>query len=195
MTRLRTVLVALGAALLLAPPASAQMPAAAGAPVKPAAAEIKAAAAIAAAAPVVVAPCACLKDYVEWCKQSAGKQVHCLTYTFSVVSNSGLVGYSEGWLYWDPAKGTFGHTSSQGDPYYINDYRDSGGRPFQRPAMQKNVFSLQANACTATYKIGTNAAVTTPTLLCNNQIFTAADPSRGLLYAITFKKQTLVVPQ
>lgn len=192
MTELRNTLVALGVTLALALPSQAQLPAAPTA--KPPAAEIKAAATQQAAAPIAVAPCACLKEYVDWAKQSTGKKVNCLTYTFSVISNSGLVGYSEGWLYWVPAKGTFGHGGGQGDPYYINDYRDSSGKPFQRPAMQKNLFSLQANGCTATYKIGTNAAVTTPTLLCNNQIFSAADPSRGLLYAITLKKQTLDVP-
>ena len=192
MTKLRNTLVALGATLALALPASAQVQAAATA--RPSLADLKAAAAIHATVPVAVSPCACLKEYVDWAKQSTGKKLYCLTYTFSLVSNSGLVGFSEGWLYWNPSKASF-VPANDGDSYYINEYRDPSGRPFQRPALQKNLFTLHANSCTATYKIGTNAAINTPTLLCNNQIYSVQDPSRGLLYAITLKKQTLDIPQ
>ena len=63
MTKLRNTLVALGATLALALPASAQVQAAATA--KPSLADLKAAAAIHATVPETVSPYACLKEYVD----------------------------------------------------------------------------------------------------------------------------------
>lgn len=187
MTRFRNILVAAGAVFALSAFASAQVQ-----PAKPTAADLKAAAAYSAAKMVVnLNPCACLKEYVDWCKQSPPKKINCLSYNFTVHSNNGLLGYNEGWLYWHPENASFVHATTSGDPYWLNEARDGAGQPFNRPAMQRDVITIHANTCTVTYKIGTNPTLTTPTLQCNNGFYYAFEPARGCLYVLTLKKQSM----
>lgn len=190
MSKLRNVLVALGAALALTLPAEAQVSQAAAsfAGPKHTAAELRQFANAAVTKGIPQAPCACLKDLVDWCKKTDQKKMYYLLYTLTQINNNMLVGYTEGSLFYNGASGHLNCGSTIGWPWYLNEYRDGSHQPFNRPATQKAFVNIHPGTCTATIKVGANPVVTTPALLCNNQIYSAADPSRGCLYVITFKK-------
>ena len=191
MTRFRNLLVAAGAALALCVPAAAQVQAA-----KPSAVDLKTAVAHNAAKVVVpINPCACLKELVDWCKQTTVNKVYCLSYNFTLHSNNGLLGYSEGWLFWNPSKAGFVQVAVNGDPWWMNEARDGAGQPFNRPPLQRNVLEVHANSCTVGFKIGANATITSPPLQCSNGFYYAFAPQRGELYVLTFKKQSYEPPK
>lgn len=190
MTKLRNVIVALGAALALTVPAGAQVSQAAAAYAGPkhTSAELAKMAAAAIAKGTPAAPCTCLKEYVDWCKQTNNQTIKYLLFTLTQISNNSLVGYAEGSLGYNGTTGHLDCGNVMGWPWFFNEYRDASHQPFNRPPTQKAIINIHPGSCTATVKIGANAVVTTPTLLCANQIFTAADPARGCLWVFTFKK-------
>jgi hypothetical protein len=190
MRYLRNMTVGLVASLVVAFPASSQTPA----PKFFAPEEIKRAIVFTMAKGNPYTPCLCLKDAVEWCKQTTPTKWYYVTFNVSLISNSTLVGYGEGALQLDGTTGNLRHLHTNGEPWYVNEARDANGRPYNRPATQNFIFDLNTGPCTASIKIGNNAVQTSPPLQCTNSIYYAFAPQAGHVYVITLKKQSVAVP-
>ena len=191
----RTLLlvVAAGAASLL--PAFAQ---AALTPVPPvhkfSPLEIKQAVAAIAAKGTPVAPCLCLKDWVDHCKKTSATKWYYLSYTLSITSNNGIVLYSEGALTWDNVANRLQHVQTAGDTEYFNGARDVSGHPFNyNPAQSKLKFTINAN-CNAVVQHGTSQPLVVP-LLCNNNILYGFLPAHGDAYLISLSKREMDIPR
>ncbi len=185
MSRLRSILMA-GA--LIGLPAAAE-----GGP-RPTPLEVKQAVALALAPGVPPKPVLCLKEYVDWCKQTTAKKWCYLTYTLSQVNSTGKVAYSEGALAYNAGKGLLEHAGPIGYLWYENESRYPTSEPF-RPAATKAVLDLNPATCTAALKVGGSPFVATPQLQVNGGIVYAFDAAKGCAYLITLKKASLdVVP-
>lgn len=186
MSRLRSVLLA---STLFTLSASAQ--GMQGGP-RPSPTEIKQAVALALAPGVPPKPVLCLKEYVDWCKQTTAKKWCYLTYTLSQVNGGGKVAYSEGALAYNAAKGILEHAGPIGYLWYENESRYPTTEPF-RPAVTKAVLDLNPANCTASLKVGGLPFVTTPQLQVNGGIVYAFDTAKGCATLITLKKASLDV--
>lgn len=183
MSRLRSILLA---GTIMAFPAAAQ-----GAP-RPTPSEVKQAVALALVPGVPPKPVLCLKEYVDWCKQTTAKKWYYLTYTLNQVNSGGKVAYSEGTLTYNATKGLLEHAGPIGYLWYENESRYPTTEPF-RPAGAKAVLDLNPATCTASLKVGGSPFVATPPLQVNGGIVYAFDTAKGCAYLITLKKASLDV--
>lgn len=154
---------------------------------KPTPMEARQAVALALAPGTPPKPAACLKEYVDWCKQSTPKKWCYLAYTLSEVFSGGKVGYSEGALSYNASKGMLEHAGPIGYLWYENESRYPTSEPF-RPAVTKAVLDLNPATCTASLKVGGLPFVPTPMLQTSGGILYAFDPAKGIAYLITLKK-------
>lgn len=140
------------------------------------------------------APCLCLKDLVDHCKQTTGKKWYYLNYTLSITANSGLVSYTEGALTWDGVANRFQHVITAGDTPYFNNTRDTQGHPFRfNPAQQKMKVTINAN-CIANIQLGAGPITNVP-LQCGNFIYYGFVPAHGDAYMLSLKKAEMDIPQ
>lgn len=191
MTPLRTLLV--GLATLA--PAFAQTSAAPPA-LKLTPGEIKQATAAIYTKGTPVAPCACIKDWVDHCKKTTPSSAkwYYLHYTLAITSNNGIVLYSEGDLTWDNVANRLVHVKTAGDNEYFNGSRTAAGYPFNyNPAQAKLKFTINAN-CNAIVVHGTSAPLTVP-LQCNNNILYGFLPAHGDAYMISLVKREMDIPR
>lgn len=191
MTTFKALLFLTGTTLAIALPAAAQGPQTGA---RHSAVEIKQAIALATAPGALPKPVTCLKEYLDWCKQTTPKKWYYLTYTLSLVFNTGKVGYSEGALSYNAAKGSLDHAGPIGYFWYENESRYPSSDPF-RPAVTKAVLDLNPATCTASLKVGGSPFVTTPPLQVNGGLIYAFDTAKGCAYLITLKKASLDVIQ
>ncbi len=195
MTTFRSLLVGLAASLAALSTGVAQTAAAPPAH-KLSATDIKAAAAAIAQKGVPVAPCACIKDFVDHCKKTtpSSSKWYYLTYTLAITSNNGIVLYSEGMLTWDGTANRLVGCSTNGYVEYFNGSRDAAGNPFHfNPNQSKVKFSINAN-CNAVVVHGNSAPLTVP-LLCNNNILYGFLPAHGDAYMVSLVKREMDIPR
>lgn len=153
--------------------------------------------------PISINPCACLKPYVDWCKQTNSQYFYSLAYFMTTNNQTGLVSYSEGILVYDASKGTFESNYYQDPMQLFNDRLwgtnswGFGGHPFDPNKADKLGISISANACNmkVTLKSWGNATSTVP-LQCQNGVLYGWGPSPNPnLYTISIKKLKQDIPQ
>ncbi len=203
MTNVRNLIVGLAASLAFAVPVTAgDTPQAAVKHLD--AAQIKHFSQVSILKPVSTAPCACIKPYVDWCKQSSSSKWYWLGYTLtsnnSTNNTNVVVGYAEGGLYYDANKGTLTSITNNGDNQWFNDRRWGGSglaqgiNPFDPNKHDLIELTLNAAACsmTITLKSWGNNKYTIP-LQCQNGLLYGFGPG-PTVYTIAIRKNIMDVP-
>lgn len=205
MTRVQRLIVGLASTLVFAAPvAAADQPQAAIRNLSPA--QVKQMAQAAVLRPIPVSPCACLKPYVDYCKQSNNDKWYWLGYTLTSNNSTNntkvVVGYAEGGLYWDAAKGVLTSINvGQGDNQFFSDRRYGGSglytgvNPFDPAKADKVTLTLNPSNCQMqlTLKSWGNAVTNVP-LQCQNGLLYGfgAGPT---VYTIAIQKNVVDVPK
>lgn len=205
MTRVQRLIVGLASTFVLASPAvAADSPQAAIRNLSPA--QIKQMAQAAVIKPAPISPCACLKPYVDWCKQTDTNKWYSLAYTLtsnnSTNNTNVVVGYAEGWLYWDAAKGVLTSTNvGQGDTQVFSDRRYGGSglltgiNPFDPAKADRVTLTLNPSSCQMqlTLRSWGNAVTVVPLQGQNGVLYGfGAGPT---IYTIAIRKNVMDIPK